>query len=319
MAKTTPKPRRLYIFKDDELYMICLIGWQNCKRNISDFTSFKGYYTLSFIDDMIDMVVEADKIPDEQERVNVAERFRIDLKNKANECCAKWQVLKNYVVYTFSSSSLKTRIEDAGYKNYRKSSTYNWEILIQLMLQGSKFIADNLTELQANDNMPAVFQAEFNQLKDEFNTLYMQFQQATVNAKEETTKKVNANNQIYKQLVIMFKDGYQIYRHDAARRKEFTLRRVVKRVRGTMTAYHNFEVKAKDSVVIKDVVANSPFVNIGNTELVVCNGDIKCSPDKGTTVNPNKTIIIEPDIKVITVLNTDIRLNGKCKVRVIKH
>ena len=320
MAKKSSllKPMPAYKCTQDELYAVCLLIWASCKKHIAMFVLFRIYYTLTYIADKITEILTANNIPDAQTRINVAEEKHIGLTKKIDECVEKWRGLELYIIKAFPKDVVKIKLEDAGKSLFKKAAHYNWEKAGQLMKKGSTFIADNLAALQAA-GMPATFQAEFDTLKVDGVTMYMEFEQAMDDAEELTTEKVNKNNFIYEELKMVCRDGQHIFRKDRAKKEEFIFSCVLERVRGATSAYHEIKIPANSQKVIEEIVANSPFLNIGQTELVLCNGDVTCTVGTGEVLQSGDATIVQPGVKTITVLNTNATLEGRCKVRVVKH
>ena len=124
----------------------------------------------------------------------------------------------------------KSALEGAGIEFYKQAAAYNWEVTFGMMRAASQFITDRKTELEANNNMPPTFQAELDQLHAELFEMYKQFFQEQNQAKEKTNQKIDANNKIFRLLMLMLRDAQQIYRHQPALRKQFTFRNLRHRV-----------------------------------------------------------------------------------------
>ena len=318
MAVKTFKPKNVYPCEQNELYAVCVLGYNSFNDYVTQFAAYKPSYTLPYSAAKVSEVLLAAAIPGYQARTSLAEQLRIQLIEKSEECVNKWQDLKGYIIGAFPKNLQKPNFEEAGIEFYKQALNHNWEKLSSLMSYGYQYITNHSTELMANNNMPATFPPQIDQLKIDTTLLYIQFQHAMDGAENITVDKINANNKIYQDLILMFEDGQRVFRHDPAIREQFTFSKVLERVRGASTAFHEFDVPVNDSIKIKKIVEHSPFVNIGDTELIVFNGEGVCIPSTGTTVLPGATIIIQEDIKTITVLNTDTALKGKCKIRVIK-
>ena len=84
MAKTTSKIKKVYNCTQSQLYAICMLIWASCKREIASFSALKGIYTLPYIAEKVTKVLEANNIPNEEDRLAVAEEIRINLKKKVD-------------------------------------------------------------------------------------------------------------------------------------------------------------------------------------------------------------------------------------------
>lgn len=90
------------------------------------------------------------------------------------------------------------------------------------MASASNFLSANLNDLQANQNMPATFQAQFDQAKTAFSQLHNEFLNSEEIAIQLTQQKITANNEIYAKLMAMFADGLELFKEDEAISKQFT-------------------------------------------------------------------------------------------------
>ncbi len=315
---TTPKSKNEYKCEQDELYGVCTHGIISLKENITQFAAHKPKYTLAYATELSDELAAAAAIPGISARNIIAEMIRNNLETKVDQCVNEWQIFKTYVKEAFVASMHRQVLEAAGSKFYRKASNYNWEKVSSLMDAASQFMTNYATELLANGNMPPAFHAAFDTLRVDTFNLYVQYQDALKNAQLVTSQKILANNAIYKKITTMFKDGQLIFRNDAILKSRFIFASVLQQVRGTSTACHEFEVPKNESIKIKKLVANTPFTNIGETDLVVCIGDVNCTVGTGTSVPAGATIIMQEGVATITVLNISQNKKGYCKVRVIK-
>jgi len=255
MITQNQKPVPKYDCTQAELYAITGIGWTSCSEHLTEFTNLKAFYTPAYILAKKAAIGSAKALPSFQSRTGPSEEARIALRAKGTECLVKWQALKRYIADAFSSELQKTKLENAGAGYYESASREDWEDLDVLMQEGSNFIALESAALQANDNMPATFEAEFNVLKVAYGLLYEDFKNKEQQGREMTTVKINANNALYEELMKMFKDGVHIFRGDASIRERFVWA-VVKELVSSSTGSDN-EVTL--SGILTDNVTGNPI------------------------------------------------------------
>lgn len=127
---------------------------------------------------------------------------------------------------------MDSRLSAAGANYYEKAGQDNWESVKRLMINGDTFITDNTAALTANNNMPATFASDFATVKGEFEALYNNFVNTSLDTEVKTQDKIEANNAVYDDLSSMLKDGQRIYKKDEATRKLFTFDQLLNDVAG---------------------------------------------------------------------------------------
>jgi hypothetical protein len=221
-----------YSCTQQQLYAVGRAAWQNCNARLVDFTALKAKYTALFVTGKINAITAAENLPDNEQRVQAAALIRKQMSVKGEECRDKWQRLKLYIQEAFPANEIDTRLAAAGSSHYTAAVKENWDELKRLMIDGEQFITDNTAALSANDNMPAGFPLEFTTKKTEFETMYNDYVNASLNTEVQTQDKINANNAVYADLISMLKDGQRIYKKDEALRKLFTFDQVLNDVAG---------------------------------------------------------------------------------------
>ena len=231
MPLQTPRPLQQYNCKQEELYQVCLLGWDSYLENVAAFTSTNTTYTLAFGQTSRTAVLTAKAMPDFQARDEASESFLILMKEAATQCLIQWNLLETHIKKSFPLNLHKPKLESAGADHYEKAAQNNWESVSALMESGKKFIAQNTAALTTG-GMPAGFSAAFNTARTSFETLYTQFKDAQQDAEELRDDKINANNAIFSLLSSMFEDGQKIYRNNPAKRERFTFSKVLELVSG---------------------------------------------------------------------------------------
>jgi hypothetical protein len=217
-----------YRCSETELYAVCRLMWANCLNHIADFAQLKPYYTPAFVNDCIAEVATAAALPGEDQRNAPSKTARANMEKKAARCLVNWQGLKRYVVNTYKDnpSILNSKLSEAGAGYYRSASRGNWEYVAGLTSAALRFLAEHTAELEAGNNMPAGFAALFATDATLFDTTYRLFMSKRQDRKTGRHEKMEQNNLIFEQLMLMAKDGAHIYRWDAALRNQFLWRKV---------------------------------------------------------------------------------------------
>lgn len=316
MALQSEKPVRNYNCTQAELYAVCKIGLESYRENTTDFSNFKGYYNNAWGNTFESEIEAAEQLPSLQQRGERSEISNVELAEKGDECLVAWQRLKRHTADAFPENQQKPKLESAGQLLYEKAANQNWDVLKQLMQQGETFIADNLADLTAGNNMPAIFQAQFTTLKDEYNAIYDEFTDARQDSEEQTTEKINANNGIYNKLIAMFKDGQEIYRTDRAKQERFIFEQVLGIVRGSKGKEKTHTVAPSSRTVIEKVVANSSMQNLGGVTLWVASGDVPTQPPGAIQLDSGTEATRPEGSSTITVFNNDAVTAGSIQVRI---
>ncbi len=243
-----------YNCSQQELYTVARLGWNSCSQHIVKFGNFKAKYIPAYITTHLNEITAASIIHDAQARGAKSEKLRVQLTEKNKEALDIWQGLKRYIADAFPENLQKATLEEAGQKHYEKASNYDWDATEGLLTSGSVFISDYQTELEADDNMPITFPAEFNTFKTEFTTLHQNFLNSREDSAVGTQDKVVANNVVYNKLVSMLLDGQYIFRKDEATKKQFLFSELLYKASGTGTA----GIKG----TVTDAITHLPLKNV---------------------------------------------------------
>lgn len=318
------KIKKNYPCTQAELYAVGAIAWESCREHLfpaggetKSFSAFKAIYTDAYVNGKIQAIIGAEDLPDEDTRSDEHETQKILLGQKALECTTKWKGLKRYIEAAFTEEFWQTKLEAAGANFYEKAAHDNWEMVEALMNDGSNFIAANIQTLLANNNMPNVFQAEFDSLKTQFDVIYLLFKDKQQDAEEKAQAKIVANNAVYDDLTVMLKDGQFIFNANPALRERFVFAQVLHLVRGSANIFRTFILAIGETRVVPRVVANSKLTNTGDVILVYCFDKAVCSADMDHLLNPtDEALMGDHDEVTVTNASGDV---GKFKVRITIH
>ncbi len=230
------KALQKYSTSQEILYTICIAAWNLCSGFLTRFANLKAYYTADFIAASIQAVNDAKAMPSTVQTITDRKAARISLVAATKEVQANWQLLKVYITKAYDKSMVATRLEAAGNTFYNKASVDNWSGVRSLIDAANTFIDANLADLMANENMPATFQATFQEAGENCMNLSNNFFELNMGKQMATSAKVAANNAIYASLMEMMKDGQQIFKDDAATKRLFTFNKLVSMYRGEGSA-----------------------------------------------------------------------------------
>ena len=230
------KTKNNYGVPQEILYSVCLAAWNLCSQNLAKFTALKAFYTEAFITEALAAVQTAKDLPQIVQTLAYRKEARINLINATKQVQANWQLLKLYITKAFAADMVQAKLDAAGAAFYAKVSIDNWSAVRSLIDIANSFIASNLNDLKANENMPVDFQTKFQTDGGVCIEFSVVFAQANIEKQMATNVKVEANNGIYASAIEMLKDGQQIFKDNAATKKQFTFSYLVSMYRGEGSA-----------------------------------------------------------------------------------
>lgn len=208
------------------LYSTCGTIAENLLNNLEPMAAFKARYTPEYVETFRTEIDQARALPGQEARTALHESVRIEMTDKARICLKKWQFLKRYIADAYPQAMHKTMWNAAGWPDYEKAASQNWEHVSALMSAGYQFILSHQAELIANDNMPAGFPDQFLAASASFNVSYDLFKQRLQQAAAGTQAKTEANNAIYQKAISICEDGYQLFSNDPALQQQFSFNRL---------------------------------------------------------------------------------------------
>lgn len=258
-----------YNCTQQELYAVCLLGWQNYLNQQADFAAYKAKYTVKLGNNAIADVLNAKNLPDNVARIAVPESSRVQMKQLANVCLDNWQRLKGYILEAFEKPQQKSKLEAAGAKSYKGASHDKWEKMQALLTSAELFITDNATALEmAGENMPATFPAQFSADKKAFEDQYTTYLLQSQDSVTGTSAKITANNVVANATAKMFADAQIIYKNDPANKDKFKFDYLLGFV--TKPGESGLRIVAKEAITEKPIqglqVTAQPGNVIGTTD-----------------------------------------------------
>ncbi len=197
-----------YASSQPELYAICNLGWNICKQHQIDVEGKFPEYTMLYIDDKLARIAVVEAQPDFQVRDSVTEKERNDLKKLAVDAIFNWKLLERYIIraHQTNKEQIKPDLEAAGSGYYRTATATSpdWEDLKQMLISGKNFITNNI--LLLTGKMYVGFPADYDTTKNAFQDKYNQFTLGVAGAPNMTDEKIEDNNEIYDDLMLMLGD-----------------------------------------------------------------------------------------------------------------
>ena len=235
------KPK--YNCSQSELYSSSTTIWDNYIVYQADFAAKKAIYTMQKATDAKAEIADAQALPDAQVRGTAAEVGMIHVREKGDLCMNQHMLLRSYIRDGFEEAEHEARYEEAGASYYRDAGRGDWEAVSAMNAAGKLFIATHLTELTANNNMPAGFETEFGDAVSGFVAQYDQYK-ADAQTGMATEAKILANNHIYTKLMSMCEDAQIFFKDDGAKQDLFTFSKVIDLISADV---NGLDVEVKDS------------------------------------------------------------------------
>lgn len=277
------RPIAVYECKQNELYSVASIGWKSFTDNQTAFEAFNTRYTALFGIGMKAAVVSAKQLPDEFQRSDVHKTLRKDLKGAAENALIKWQQLESFINNGFPEEDQESKKLAAGKAYYATAANEDWESVDSLLDDATTFIGLHLAEL-GTGGMPATFQMDLGTVKTSFEGLYEAFTDAELDAPEQTDAKINANNEVYRNLMKMFDDGQKIFRNSAALKSRFIFSHVLELIGGGTASdsagydVEDYFIAPGETVIVAEnipLATDEVYMRIvkGENAVIVCSTD----------------------------------------------
>lgn len=305
----------IYSCLEFELYPLGIRMSNACKDNIIDFGDFSTSFTTQYCDDVKQMFIDAEKLPDAIIRSSEHAESRVLILPQAKICIGLAKKLKFHIKKAWAKELWKIKFNDAGFASYRKATNENWEVLIIMISNMKIFITNNSAALIAK-GMPATFETDFNTQFIALRPLINTFIEAENEAISKRNTKITANNAACTELKLIAEAGKIIYSENPSKRGLFTISKQLELISGAGSHWRNFTIEANGFKTVEKIVRNSYFKNTGDVAIILCEGNTKCTT--GITVEPGQTIKLEFEGTIITVNNTSADKKAKFMCRCMK-
>ena len=217
-----------YKCTQDELYEACGVIQLSLVGDLVKFGGFKPKYNVAFTDAVMQAIIDAAKLPDEEQRAAQHEMLLLNLIKRQVRCIDKLQALRLYIKEAYpDANEQRIKLQEAGFNDYNGAVNKNWDKLIAIMIHGRAFVHTYEAALTAGDNMPATFTADFDTEESGLAPLILQFKNTQENSTIGTEEKVKANNAIYKTAMGICEDGVYIFKNEEAKRNQYIWEKVM--------------------------------------------------------------------------------------------
>lgn len=224
--------RKSFRGTQQNLYSYSRLAWNNYLEKLTAFTGYSAKFTQAMGDDALDAIAAAEALPSYEALTDAHLVARMDLIKMLEALLAKWQDLKVYATEAFAAAELPSKLRAAGADHYGPAAGYSWDSAAELIRMGTTFLSENGAALLANDNMPSSFPAAYVAAGAAFSAQRVVFLGKEKQARNGIVLKSDANEAIHASLVAMTTAGRAIYRQDANERRNFTVAKLLKEVRG---------------------------------------------------------------------------------------
>ena len=203
------------------LYLIVKVVCDLTTKQLKAFSAFKKKYTEAYIDAILQSLADAEKMPNNNSRQAKQGDKRTTLKELNVGICQLFQKLLLYIEEGFDESRWADMRKGAGADFYEAASASNWKASKTMQEMAIDFMNEYPAEL-ANGDMPDGFAANFGEQNVAFLAALVLFSTGKNTASEGTGDKLTANNNLYKRIQSLMKDGRRIFAGNAVMEKEFS-------------------------------------------------------------------------------------------------
>ena len=224
--------KKKYSFKctQQELYLAVPLAWALCRKNLSRFAKFFGYYTEGYVHDRIAEVAVAKAIPSYYMRKDEPNTKRVFLDAAIVDCCHYFMLLKALISKTYRAEMLENKYKAAGTAYFEKAEQGNEGALNDLNDLAIKFVTTNEADLKADNMMTDTFLAEYQAVVATYNAHRAAYKDSSTTASSQTQDNTEANENLYKTMMAMFADAQIIFKKEPEMRAQFTFTNILDQV-----------------------------------------------------------------------------------------
>lgn len=224
------KKKNSFKCTQQELYLAVPLAWALCRKHLSRFAKFYGYYTEGYVTDRIAEVAVAKAIPSYYMRKDEPNTKRVFLDEAIVDCCHYFLLLKSFISKTYRAEMLENKYKAAGTTYFEKAEQGNEGALNDLNDLAIKFITANEADLKADNKMTDTFLAEYQAVVAVYNTHRAAYKESSTTASSQTQDNTEANENLYKTMMAMFADAQIIFRKEPEIRNQFTFTNILDQV-----------------------------------------------------------------------------------------
>ncbi len=244
------------------------LAWGYCLALIDRFAVFSTRFTPDLVADMVKQADDANALPSKEQRANAKRTAHVELIEANDAVCLQWQTLKRYILQAYPKNLVKIKLDAAGYLHYRHAKGGRWENTLSLAKDAKEFMTAFATDLEANENMPKDFPADFGVVVAVFERERNRFVGDTQSAKEGTNSKDKAIYEVELELSKLLSAGKVIFDKDPVNLKKFTYDDLIKEVRGNEpSGVKGYLYNATDGQPVSGVVVSASGYSTASDEM----------------------------------------------------
>ena len=230
------------------LYLIVQVMCDLAVKRLKDFSKLKKKYTQEFFDGILQNLAAAEAMPNDSSRKGVQSDKRTGLEALNGTICGLFQTLLLYLEEGFDESRWTDMKQVAGGDFYEAAADNNWKASKTMQEMAIDFMETYEAEL-INGDMPGDFAGNFGEQNVAFLAALLVFSTGKNTTGEEAADKLTANNNLYKQLSGVMRDGKRIFVNNAAMFTEFSYAAQKRKLGGEGKTGFRFSLLVKDTLV----------------------------------------------------------------------
>lgn len=232
-----------YNCAQDILYIFCRNAWRLCRKHLAAMSARKPKYTEGLIAANEAEINDVDYLPDFYARYVEYDVTKAALEVSKKEVIAEFVMLISYVKDAFSSQDVDTMYKACGLNLLAEAKRDGFKKTLALMSSAVPFMDKYAVQLKSSyktptekNNMPDSFAPAFKALQIQFNDLYKKLGSTDENGQEQTSEKVDLNNNLDFKVKDMLDDAASIFTNQPDIAAEFVYATLLKKANGVKQA-----------------------------------------------------------------------------------
>jgi len=218
-------------------YQMALTAWAYCLANRTLFLEESDRYTEEFIEEQVAYINTVKNLPDLSVLLAAA--------TEANQGLVAWRQqvgslskrLSNAIGYTFKNpATADSERQLAGLTDFNSPSAEPWAQVDSFLTKANNYLTAKISVLVTAKGTTASLQTKFTAVTSDFSAAWTNFILKEKTVVDGTKVTIAGLKAILKELNPMLDDGKVIFEFDAVNRRKFTVKHLVKEVRGTHPA-----------------------------------------------------------------------------------
>lgn len=249
-----------------QFFTIAQAIFNSCNQYLPQFASFKSKYNPAFIANTQALINTCQNKPNIKAIQSDFKVTRIKLLQYNKQSLQLFQILKLYIAEAYPKQTHSIQFQAAGQQYYFQAGRPNWKATAALLNSANLYVAQNLSVLTANKNMPLTFPAQLNNMQQIFETTLQQFYNAEENAHIQTQQNNHLYNQLYQTIINLCSDAKIIFRNQPAQRNLFVINSLLKLITNKPSATTQNNVNSNSSTILH-FTTNPPLLKQNNFSL----------------------------------------------------